>query len=39
MKDIMKPDDEIGNPIPVKQAKDFFTRHTVEYFIRLDTKY
>jgi hypothetical protein len=39
MEYIVKPDNEIGNPISVKQAKNFFALHTVEYFIRLDTKY
>jgi hypothetical protein len=39
MEYIVKPDNEIGNAIPVKQAEDFFALLMVEYFIGLDTEY
>jgi hypothetical protein len=39
MEYIMKPDNEIGNPVPVKQAEGFFTRHVVQDLVCLNTDY
>jgi hypothetical protein len=39
MERIVKPDNEAGNSMPVKQVKNFFARHTMQNLVRLNTEY